>query len=805
MRRFSGMGWFFAVCSLPAGQALAVGTPPGACCIDDFCDDLTEQECAGAGGTFLGEFTSCQAGDCSDLGSLGACCFSPEAFGGGSSLFVCALTSSETCDSQGGVFQGAGTTCDGVDCEQFFGACCVKLGGPGADFCVVLSGETCIASGGEYLSDETTCPQALCANFGACCFIVVGFGAPIPSCQLESEIDCSNIGGVFMGHETDCDPTPCAGVFGACCFDGQGECSDFLTENDCLNLGGAFVPGDLCDDVECAAAFGACCLTTLQCLSEVTAAECAGQSGQFFPGQTCDEAECDDPIIGACCLPTECIDGVNSQECVSIGGVFNGSGTTCTSDPCPQIGACCQTQGTCTNLTEASCILEGGVYLGDGVGCEVLICDTGACCLADSSCVLTSFEECLKVLGGEFLGAGTICSPQPCADPCGNPGRPDPDGTNETVVRGFIVGWAVNAQDEEIRFNHLSGSADVIHYERGSAHQYDAWAFQVVNPAIAHGQATGTPGELHFDGAEYAPAYDQLLMNFQAVGSAAFSSPSVPAITRTDLTLHPVTVDFTDGGAPVSTKAHFDVWNENEVKFSGAYRCVTCWDQTLLDDYGVPNHFLLYTLQSSAGKARIDGIASPLCEGSVDAAMLGVMNRKVDAIPAEPCYADTAAGLIGMGEQSAVLRFAPVSDPPESPAGGRGFRGSHGTEKSAEREPASRPQASGAGIDQDRVSASDKGSALYWSSVEVRWNAAGDLVQDTFLSITNDYPSDVRVLLYFVNGDAPYVDEVCQEFHPGWNFVDNEITLTANQPGYWSAATGLGTFGGLSPFTVLDP
>ncbi len=59
------------------------------------------------------------------------------------------------------------------------------------------------------------------------------------------------------------------------------------------------------------------------------------------------------------------------------------------------------------------------------------------------------------------------------------------------------------------------------------------------------------------------------------------------------------------------------------------------------------------------------------------------------------------------------------------------------------------------GPGQDRVSATEKGSLVFFTKVELRWDAMGMLVQDTFLSLTNDYPNDVRVQLYFINGDAP--------------------------------------------------
>ena len=59
------------------------------------------------------------------------------------------------------------------------------------------------------------------------------------------------------------------------------------------------------------------------------------------------------------------------------------------------------------------------------------------------------------------------------------------------------------------------------------------------------------------------------------------------------------------------------------------------------------------------------------------------------------------------------------------------------------------------GPTQDRVSGTEKGSLVFFTKVEIRWDGTGALTQDTFLSLTNDYPQDVRVQLYFINGDPP--------------------------------------------------
>jgi len=100
-----------------------------------------------------------------------------------------------------------------------------------------------------------------------------------------------------------------------------------------------------------------------------------------------------------------------------------------------------------------------------------------------------------------------------------------------------------------------------------------------------------------------------------------------------------------------------------------------------------------------------------------------------------------------------------------------------------------------------RVSASQKGSLLIFSKIEVKWSADGsELLQDTFLDLSNDHPNSVRVLSYFINGDTELEqrcsgepcdeDNTIQEYEPGWNTEDCEFTLTGDQPSFWSAAQG---------------
>ena len=96
----------------------------------------------------------------------------------------------------------------------------------------------------------------------------------------------------------------------------------------------------------------------------------------------------------------------------------------------------------------------------------------------------------------------------------------------------------------------------------------------------------------------------------------------------------------------------------------------------------------------------------------------------------------------------------------------------------------------------------DKGSLFVIPRIEIRWNPQGYIIRDTFVHLTNDFPSDVRVQMWFVNGDPDGFDIYgCP--HKGWNAVDVLINLTQDQPIWWSAVTGQPA--GVSPFTVLDP
>ncbi|MHC5002600.1 MAG: hypothetical protein ACYTJ0_05705, partial [Planctomycetota bacterium] len=89
-----------------------------ACCFPDgSCQELTQDDCASAGGQYQGDGTTCETVECPE--SKGACCL-PDG--------TCTVVLQAECDQLSGEFQGFQTTCAEVECPQPTGACCFQDG-----------------------------------------------------------------------------------------------------------------------------------------------------------------------------------------------------------------------------------------------------------------------------------------------------------------------------------------------------------------------------------------------------------------------------------------------------------------------------------------------------------------------------------------------------------------------------------------------------------------------------------------------------------------------------------------------------
>ncbi len=83
----------------------------GACCIgtSGSCVNIAESNCNAGGGTWMGEGSSCDAGDCEPV-VMGACCI--ESTGQGIDI------EESTCNAGGGTWMGENSSCDAGDCDQ---------------------------------------------------------------------------------------------------------------------------------------------------------------------------------------------------------------------------------------------------------------------------------------------------------------------------------------------------------------------------------------------------------------------------------------------------------------------------------------------------------------------------------------------------------------------------------------------------------------------------------------------------------------------------------------------------------------
>jgi hypothetical protein len=237
---------------------------------------------------------------------------------------------------------------------------------------------------------------------------------------------------------------------------------------------------------------------------------------------------------------------------------------------------------------------------------------------------------------------------------------PDPEGTTDYVVRGHVLVHAVNPQGNEIRWNHLWGTAAVTHYVDGTVYEYSTWAFPVM-PIVNHGEepldclnfdVNGTcldaaviPGRIDLDGYQYAISPDKLMLSFMASGSQGFSRPGYTTLHDTDLVLVALNRDLraTAPGPELATQLDAVVYNENELAFTGTTRCVGCWDAKLFSLWGSP--FTKTALQTDKGYVILDGVGDPICDvweqpfpgappvqvvDSIDMALLGVAAHLVD-------------------------------------------------------------------------------------------------------------------------------------------------------------------------------
>lgn len=132
-------------------------------------------------------------------------------------------------------------------------------------------------------------------------------------------------------------------------------------------------------------------------------------------------------------------------------------------------------------------------------------------------------------------------------------------------MSGSLMCWAQDAADRTpIQWNHLYGYA-LISSAEGEVF-YNAYAFRRTG-------AVDVAGQLNLNNVVYDACPKYLITTFipddAPMGQQTGVYPS--------LTLWPCKQDLKQDRTPTFTKAKFDIWNWNEVKFTGAYKCIKCF------------------------------------------------------------------------------------------------------------------------------------------------------------------------------------------------------------------------------------
>jgi len=194
---------------------------------------------------------------------------------------------------------------------------------------------------------------------------------------------------------------------------------------------------------------------------------------------------------------------------------------------------------------------------------------------------------------------------------------------------GILKCWAVDPSAEnQISWNFLKGEAIIVDFAGNSAWEYNAYRFAAQN--AARNVAVGQPGRLSLNGGlQGAVGYDTcpsyILFDFLAESDNVTS----------DLTLIPCIQNLKQEGFPTVTKATFTIWNQNEVKFTGAHQCFSCYIETSLDYFRIPQDtgkikpFSLARLHTNSGRMRVQGLQSNnYCPGSVETPLLGLIDSR---------------------------------------------------------------------------------------------------------------------------------------------------------------------------------
>jgi hypothetical protein len=224
-----------------------------------------------------------------------------------------------------------------------------------------------------------------------------------------------------------------------------------------------------------------------------------------------------------------------------------------------------------------------------------------------------------------------------------------------SVTKGVLACWATDsALAAQISHNHLSGNATVTQRvgtpPTGSTippdvqgFTYASWNFTARD--VAAGATVGTPGRLDLTGVSGAydacPSY--LIGHFSPAGVGVPTNNLEGGggffVGQSYLSVAGCNLDFKQDFVLHFTKLKLEVWNEQEVKLTGAYECAdsTEWLPLLSADVA-PENFTAGVVQSLAAQLKVKGVASTQCppiagRATENSGLVGVLSTEVANIP----------------------------------------------------------------------------------------------------------------------------------------------------------------------------
>ena len=225
-------------------------------------------------------------------------------------------------------------------------------------------------------------------------------------------------------------------------------------------------------------------------------------------------------------------------------------------------------------------------------------------------------------------GDGTLrINPMPRGPASGfdNPFLPGGAGP---YYKGMLACFAVSkTEEDQVKWNHLHGTATVFEPSRSTAYEYNAYAFYA--PAGNDQEPVGTAGTLELNGFQYdaCPLYMTGALTPTEYALASKHDPTLKwfGVNRNRIAVASCALNLNQDWTPVYTKLQFDVWDSNETKLTGAYDCADSWHEVVLPDVQAASQvFTKSTVGTDAARYRVQGVKSDRCK-PYDAQAVGVL------------------------------------------------------------------------------------------------------------------------------------------------------------------------------------